>query len=206
MSSDTSPKQTEENAQCGSVASALRSFRRKRANRPDVDTVTNFQKALRPRQLTSKVKALGMHGSARYSYSKSHSRRQILKRDPKPLSAPTAFIRLETRTFHKGLWLHVGDIVSLDDVEGGTYYAQLRGILIDRSEDVYVVLTWLVPTTEACGTTFDPTTYVIGMEEDIPRHIDCCSFVSRCPSDYFKPMSSPYTIQFWNDPAMSLSK
>lgn len=49
------------------------------------------------------------------------------------------------------------------DVEGGEYYAQVRSIMVDNSEDVSVVLTWLVPTSEARRGEFDPAKYVIGL-------------------------------------------
>lgn len=80
------------------------------------------------------------------------------------------------------------------DVQGGEYYAQIRNIIVNNSEDASVVLTWLVPTTESMKGRFDPTKYVIGMEEDLPRSIDCVNFLCHCSSDYFRPVDSPYTL------------
>lgn len=39
---------------------------------------------------------------------------------------------------------------------------------------------------------FDPSTFILGPEEDIPRPLECMTFVSHCPSDYFKLSNSPY--------------
>lgn len=60
--------------------------------------------------------------------------------------------------------MQVGDIVSVQDVDGGTFYAQLRGFLTDQYCEKSAVLTWLLPTRaspppDKC---FDPATYIIG--------------------------------------------
>ncbi|VDM34332.1 unnamed protein product [Hydatigera taeniaeformis] len=149
-----------------------------------------MKKTLRSRGATNKMKP--SNGS---SSSKCKSRRSIFKTNPTKLAPPRAFVRLESRIQHKGKWLQTGDIVSVTDVEGGEYYAQIRSIIVDNSEDASVVLTWLIPTFEARKGEFDPAKYVIGMEEDLPRSIDCVNFLCHCPSDYFRPTDSPYTLQ-----------
>ncbi|VDL35435.1 unnamed protein product [Hymenolepis diminuta] len=132
--------------------------------------------------------------------SKSKSRRQLLKSIPLKISPPKPCIRLETRYFHRGIWYQIGDIVSLIDIEGGEYYAQIRTFIIDSHEDAHVVLTWLVPTVEATRGKFEASKYVIGMEEDVPRRIECVAFYAHCPSDYFRPVDSPYTVGSWAPP------
>ncbi|KAA0200840.1 GATA zinc finger domain-containing protein 1, partial [Fasciolopsis buskii] len=90
---------------------------------------------------------------------------------------------------------NVGDIVSVVDVDDGVYYAQLRALAVDAVGNSCCALTWLVPTSDTTTGTFEPDNYVIAMEEDILRDLNCCSLVCRCPSDYYKPIASPYDIQ-----------
>ena len=64
----------------------------------------------------------------------------------------------------QGSYYQVGDIVSFIDIDGGTYYAQIRGLLQDQYCEKSAVITWLLPTKnspppEKC---FDPSTYIIG--------------------------------------------
>ncbi len=73
------------------------------------------------------------------------------------------------------MWLQLGDIVSITDVDGGQYYAQLRNIIIDKSENASVILTWLVPTTEATPGKFEASKYIIGK---------IVSFVTRSTPHY----------------------
>lgn len=65
----------------------------------------------------------------------------------------------------QGLYYQVGDIVSLIDVDGGTYYAQIRGLLQDQYCEKSAVLTWLIPTKNSPppDESFDPSTYIIGI-------------------------------------------
>lgn len=58
----------------------------------------------------------------------------------------------------------IGDIVSMTDIDGGTFYAQIRGFMTDQYCEKSAVITWLLPTKaspppEKC---FDPATYIIG--------------------------------------------
>lgn len=67
--------------------------------------------------------------------------------------------------YPQGMYMQVGDIVSMLDMDGGTYYAQVRGFLTDQYCEKSAVVTWLLPTKaspppEQC---FDPATYIIGM-------------------------------------------
>jgi hypothetical protein len=50
------------------------------------------------------------------------------------------------------------------DVEGGLYYAQIRGLLTDQYCEKSCVVTWLLPTQASPNTEegFDPATYIIG--------------------------------------------
>ena len=45
----------------------------------------------------------------------------------------------------QGILYQVGDIVSIEDVEGDLYYAQLRGFLQDQYARKTAVITWLIP-------------------------------------------------------------
>lgn len=79
------------------------------------------------------------------------------------------------------------------DVEGGTYYAQLRGFLQDQYCEKSAVVTWLLPTTESPEDGFDPSTYILGPDEEYPRKLSCMEFICHAPSDYFKCRNSPYS-------------
>lgn len=49
-------------------------------------------------------------------------------------------------------------------MEGGTYYAQIRGLLTDQYCEKSCVLTWLIPTSKSPNPeeAFDPATYILG--------------------------------------------
>lgn len=96
--------------------------------------------------------------------------------------------------FYKGQYFQKGDIVALQDIEGGTYYAQIRGLLQDEYCEKSAALTWLIPTNMSSKGTFDPSTYILGPEEDIPRKLECMEFIMHAPSDYYKTMQSPYPV------------
>ncbi|CAH0550379.1 unnamed protein product [Brassicogethes aeneus] len=125
---------------------------------------------------------------------KGKGRRQLHKRQP--IKAPTAVATPVTSeyVFYKGSYIQIGDIVSMIDVEGGTYYAQIKGLMTDQYCKKSAVVTWLLPTQESPPPEqeFDPATYIIGPEEDIMRDLDCMEFVMHAPSDYYKSHSSPY--------------
>lgn len=94
--------------------------------------------------------------------------------------------------FHKGVFYQTGDIVSMIDVDGGVYYAQLRGFLQDQYCEKSAAITWLLPSKESPPDRFDPSTYFLGPEEDLPRKLDCMQFVCHSTSEYFKSRYSPY--------------
>lgn len=66
--------------------------------------------------------------------------------------------------FHRDFYYQVGDIVSVTDEDGGTYYAQIRGLLQDQFCEKSAVLTWLIPTQSSppAEQGFDPLTYILG--------------------------------------------
>ncbi|KYN05419.1 GATA zinc finger domain-containing protein 1 [Cyphomyrmex costatus] len=114
----------------------------------------------------------------------------------RPVKAPTATATPVTSNFvfYKGTYFQVGDVVSLQDIDGGTYYAQIRGLLTDQYCEKSAAITWLLPTTASPPPEegFIPETYLIGPEEDLPRKLECMEFVMHAPSDYFKLKNSPY--------------
>lgn len=91
-----------------------------------------------------------------------------------------------------GTYYQVGDIVSMIDENEDTYYAQIRGLLQDQYCEKSAVITWLLPTTSSPRDHFDPSTYILGPEEDVPRKLECMEFVCHAPSEYFKARHSPY--------------
>ncbi|CAF4768901.1 unnamed protein product [Pieris macdunnoughi] len=133
---------------------------------------------------------------AKPSAPRGRGRRSIFKRQP--LKAPTATATVVTSDsiFYKGSYMQVGDIVSMLDVMGGTYYAQIRGFLTDQYCEKSAVVTWLLPTKASPPPEkgFDPATYIIGPEEDLPRKLDYMEFVMHAPSDYYKASNSPYPL------------
>jgi hypothetical protein len=55
-------------------------------------------------------------------------------------------------------------------------------------------LSWLIPTRDSPRDRFDPSTYILGPEEDLPRKLECMEFVCHSPSDYFRAARSPYPV------------
>lgn len=125
---------------------------------------------------------------------KGKSRRSIFKKicakAPTSVATPVTAQTL----FYKGTYFQVGDIVSVVDVRGGVFYAQIRGLLQDQYCEKSAVITWLIPTRFSPKDHFDPATYIIGPEEDIPRKLDCFEFVCHAPSEYYQAKSSPYPV------------
>ncbi|VDP48117.1 unnamed protein product [Schistosoma mattheei] len=116
---------------------------------PKIKPASQTRKSMRSRVLSNRSRGLYGNYNGKGTAQKSRSRRHVLKRE--------------------NVWYHVGDIVSLLDVDGEVFYAQIRG---NKSLLIF-----------------------IGMEEDVLRDLRCCKLVCRCPSDYFQPIASPYTIQ-----------
>lgn len=79
--------------------------------------------------------------------------------------------------------------------KGKKYYAQIRSLIVDTFCEKSAVLTWLIPTTSSPDPNeeFDPSTYLVGLEEDIPRRItDTMQFIMHAPSTYFINRTEPY--------------
>lgn len=132
---------------------------------------------------------------AKTAAPKGKGRRAIFKRTP--LRAPTAVATCVTSdyVFFRGTYYQVGDIVALMDENDDTYYAQIRGLLQDQYCEKSAVITWLLPTSESPMDHFDPSTYILGPEEDIPRKLEYMEFVCHAPSEYYKARKSPYPVQ-----------
>ncbi|KAM9308662.1 GATA zinc finger domain-containing protein 1 [Gastrophryne carolinensis] len=126
--------------------------------------------------------------------TKGKGRRLIFKLK-NPIKAPEAVSTIVTSEslFYKGLYYQVGDVVSVvDEEDGKIYYAQVRGFIQDQYCEKSAALTWLIPTVSSPKDGFDPATYIIGPDEDLPRKMDCLDFVCHAPSEYFKSRSSPF--------------
>ena len=39
---------------------------------------------------------------------------------------------------------------------------------------------------------FDAATYIVGPEEELPRRLECFTFVTHAPADYFYYRHAPY--------------
>ncbi|NP_001161552.1 GATAD1-like transcription factor [Saccoglossus kowalevskii] len=126
--------------------------------------------------------------------TKGKSRRVVFKRNP--LKSPEAVSTVVTSNsiFYRGMYHQVGDIVSLLDEGGGIYYAQIRGFMQDQYCDKSAVITWLLPSQASSKDHFDPATYVLGPEEDLPRKMEYMEFVCHAPSDYYKARNTPYEV------------
>lgn len=95
--------------------------------------------------------------------------------------------------FHEGFYYQIGDIVSLQ-CRGRKYYAQIKALIVDTFTEKSAVLTWLIPTTASPDPEeeFDPATYLIGLEEDIPRRLSAMQWIMNAPSNYFFSRNEPY--------------
>lgn len=93
----------------------------------------------------------------------------------------------------QGVYYQIGDVVSvIDEQDGKPYYAQIRGFIQDQYCEKSAALTWLIPTLSSPKDQFDPASYIIGPEEDLPRKMEYLEFVCHAPSEYFKSRSSPF--------------
>lgn len=90
--------------------------------------------------------------------------------------------------------MQIGDIVSLQNANCDTFYAQIRGLIVDSFCEKSAVLTWLIPTqmSPPPNDQFDPSTYLIGPEEEQPRLLSCMNFVMHAPSDYYHNKTTPF--------------
>lgn len=153
--------------------------------------------SMSPRKLRKNVRSArkgGTGGSSGNGGKGGRSRRFIFKKNP--MKAPT--ITVTTRTvdmlFHNNIYYQIGDIVSLMDAKDRTYYAQIHGLQIDSYCEKSAYITWLIPTTSSPppNDRFDPATYLIGPEEDMPRKLSCMEFVMHAPSSYYLDRHNPY--------------
>ncbi|XP_056273111.1 GATA zinc finger domain-containing protein 1 [Pseudoliparis swirei] len=126
--------------------------------------------------------------------TKGKGRRHIFKLK-NPIKAPesvTTIITAES-VFYKGVYYQTGDVIKVTDEEDGKpYYAQIRGFVQDQYCEKSAALTWLIPTQASPNDLFDPGTYIVGPEEDLPRKMEYLEFVCHAPSEYFKSRSSPF--------------
>ncbi|XP_029444720.1 GATA zinc finger domain-containing protein 1 [Rhinatrema bivittatum] len=126
--------------------------------------------------------------------TKGKGRRHIFKLK-NPIKAPEVVSTIITAEsiFHKGVYYQIGDVVSvIDEQDGKTYYAQIRGFIQDQYCEKSAALTWLIPTSHSPKDEFDPASYIIGPDEDLPRKMEYIEFVCHAPSEYFKSRSSPF--------------
>ncbi|XP_053676515.1 GATA zinc finger domain-containing protein 1 [Anopheles nili] len=126
--------------------------------------------------------------------SKAKSRRTLLKKVPIKTPRETASTRSVPKLLHENTWYQIGDIVSMIDTKDNTYYAQVRGLIVDAYNEKSAVLTWLIPTTSSppANEGFEPATYLVGPDEDIPRRLSFMNFVMHAPSDYYLDRNNPY--------------
>jgi len=126
--------------------------------------------------------------------TKGRSRRNIFKKFVNKSQMPKSMPVFVKSVFYQDQYYQLGDIVSVEDEEGGTFYCQIRGLVQDQYCEKSAVVTWLLPTTRAPDpdTCFDPACYVIGPEEEIARKLSHFRFVMNVPSDYYCLKHSPY--------------
>ncbi|CAB1350763.1 unnamed protein product [Coregonus sp. 'balchen'] len=92
-----------------------------------------------------------------------------------------------------GVYYQIGDVIKVtDEDDGRPYYAQIRGFIQDQYCEKSAALTWLIPTQASPKDLFDPATYIVGPEEDLPRKMEYLEFVCHAPSEYFKSRSCPF--------------
>ncbi|XP_055617243.1 GATA zinc finger domain-containing protein 1 [Toxorhynchites rutilus septentrionalis] len=153
--------------------------------------------SLSPRKLRKNVRSArkgGSGGTGANGGKTGRSRRFIFKKNP--MKAPT--ITVTTRTvetlFHNNIYYQIGDIVSVMDANDDIYYAQIHGLQIDSYCEKSAYITWLIPTTSSPppNEQFDPATYLIGPEEDLPRKLSCMEFVMHAPSSYYLDRHNPF--------------
>lgn len=141
-----------------------------------------------------KSKASNNTGTTVKNITKGRSRRNIFKKPPIKAPVIPATTTFSDSLFHNGSYIQVGDIVSISDFEDNTYYAQIRGLLVDTYCEKSAFITWLIPTQASPppNERFEPSTYLIGPEEDFSRKLSCMEFVMHAPSNYYHNKNTPY--------------
>uniref|UniRef100_A0A8B9V9W9 GATA zinc finger domain-containing protein 1 n=1 Tax=Anas zonorhyncha TaxID=75864 RepID=A0A8B9V9W9_9AVES len=98
-------------------------------------------------------------------------RRSARLRNTKYKSAPAAEKKVSTKgkgrrhifKLKNGVYYQIGDVISVvDEQDGKTYYAQIRGFIQDQYCEKSAALTWLIPTQASPKDCFDPASYIIG--------------------------------------------
>ncbi|XP_042594608.1 GATA zinc finger domain-containing protein 1 [Cyprinus carpio] len=126
--------------------------------------------------------------------TKGKGRRHVFKLK-NPIKAPESVSTIVTSEsmFYKGVYYQIGDVIKvIDEDDGKPYYAQIRGFVQDQYCEKSAALTWLIPTQTSPRDRFDPGTYIVGPEEDLPRKMEYLEFVCHAPSEYFKSRSCPF--------------
>ncbi|XP_014366335.2 GATA zinc finger domain-containing protein 1 [Papilio machaon] len=161
-------------------------------SKPAKATGKGTRKSTRATRYKSKTQA----PYSKTSVPRGRGRRSIFKRQPVKAPTATATVVTSDSIFYKGSYMQVGDIVAMVHIDGGVYYAQIRGFLTDQYCEKSAVVTWLIRTRASPPPEegFDPATYIIGPEEDLPRKLDYMHFVMHAPSDYYKDSKSPYPV------------
>ncbi|KAL3316192.1 GATA zinc finger domain-containing protein 1 [Cichlidogyrus casuarinus] len=172
-----------------SYSSTGRLLKRKKPDETDAELL-NQKKSLRPRVKNPTLT------SGKLAGSKFKSRRCILKRNVQKIRSPEPSIFCVNQTYHNGSLIQIGDIVSLVDYDGGTFFAQIRGLMQDNIGDTCCVLSWLAPKPEYIEdcSKFEPSKFRVALEEDVLRFIESVKFVCSCPSEYFQPIATPHHI------------
>ncbi|XP_055522832.1 GATA zinc finger domain-containing protein 1 [Wyeomyia smithii] len=161
------------------------------------DTKEKPMPSLSPRKLRKNVRSSrkgGAGGSGGNGSKTGRSRRFIFKKNPMKAPNITVTTRTVETLFHNNIYYQLGDIVSVIDAKGNTYYAQIHGLQIDSYCEKSAYITWLLPTTSSPppNEKFDPATYLIGPVEDLPRKLSCMEFVMHAPSNYYLDRHNPY--------------
>lgn len=145
------------------------------------------QSSKESKKLVARIKAGTRKGYNGKSGERCRGRRTLQKVKRKPYKSPEGFATVVAadRIYFKGILYQAGDIVSIEDIEGDLYYAQLRGFLQDQYAQKTAVITWLIPVVPR-PSQFDPVLFLPGPEEDAPRPMECMEFVCRAPTELFK--------------------
>uniref|UniRef100_A0A182PGH8 GATA zinc finger domain-containing protein 1 n=1 Tax=Anopheles epiroticus TaxID=199890 RepID=A0A182PGH8_9DIPT len=122
------------------------------------------------------------------------SRRTLTKKVPIKSPRETATTRTVAKLLHENVWYQLGDIVSMVDTKDNTYYAQIRGLMVDTYNEKSAVLMWLLPSTVSPPPNegFDPATYMAGPDEECPRRLTYLKFVMHAPINYYRDRNEPY--------------
>uniref|UniRef100_A0A1B6FQT2 GATA zinc finger domain-containing protein 1 n=1 Tax=Cuerna arida TaxID=1464854 RepID=A0A1B6FQT2_9HEMI len=121
---------------------------------------------------------------------KGRGKRNVFKKTtPVKLQRPRSCFTSVNWVLHKSTLFRIGDIVSVNDEEGDTYYCQIKRLMLDEYCGKSASITWLIPTrndSRYVKEGFDPLTFIAGPDDDLPRNLDCFEFVMHAPSDYFR--------------------